>query len=83
MAEVKAKAAKAVAAAKIEQGELYENAVDRFIKYYAKPAQRTWYQTEQVLKGSCAKLFGRPLTLITRPEVLALLRGFVDAGHPY
>jgi hypothetical protein len=64
---------------------LYGEVVDEFIEHYAKPRQRTWDQTERVLKGkvTCEAWLKRPMASITKQEVRALLRGFVADGHPY
>jgi hypothetical protein len=61
----------------------YEWVVDKFIEQYAKPRQRTWYQTEQVLKSYCAVWRDRPISEITKTDARELLRGFVAQEKPY
>ena len=62
---------------------LYEDVVDQFIEHYAKPRQRTWDQTERVLKHSCKSFLKKPINSITKQDVRELLRGFIADGHPY
>ena len=61
----------------------YEDVVDQFIEHYAKPRQRTWDQTERVLKHNCRPLLKKPIDQITKKDVRELLRGFIADGHPY
>lgn len=61
----------------------YGYVADQFIRHYAQPKQRTWDQTERVLKVTCAKFLKRPIEGIGKQEVRAFLREFVTAGHPY
>jgi hypothetical protein len=63
---------------------LYGEVVDEFIEHYAKPRQRTWDQTERVLKGkvTCEAWLKRPMASINKQEVRSL-RGFVAHGYPY
>jgi integrase len=63
--------------------QTYEWVVDQFIEHYAKPRQRTWYQTEQVLKNYCSAWRARPFADITTADARTLLRGFIAQGHPY
>jgi integrase len=63
--------------------KLYGDVVDEFITHYAKPRQRTWSQTERILKRNCAAWLKRPMDAITKQEALTLLRSFVAEGHPY
>jgi integrase len=58
-----------------------EAAVDRFIEEYAKPRQRTWDQTERVLKRNCAEWLNRPISEITKNDARTLLRGFIAKGQ--
>jgi integrase len=64
-------------------GVLYDTVVDQFIKLYAKPRQRTWFQTERTLKVCCRSFLGRPIAEISRKEAQKLLDGFIADGHPY
>jgi integrase len=61
---------------------LYEDVVDQFIEHYAKPRQRTWDQTQRVLKN-CEPLLGIPIDKIGKQDVRTLLRGFIAKGYPY
>ena len=63
--------------------KLYGDVVDEFITHYAKPRQRSWSQTERMLKRNCAAWLKRPMATITKQDVLTLLRSFVTEGHPY
>ena len=66
-------------ASKLTYGAL----VDRFIENYAKPRQRTWDQTERVLKNNCAIFLNRRIDRIRKQEVRDLLRSFIADGHAY
>jgi hypothetical protein len=72
-------------AAKKKALTLYGEVVDEFIEHYAKPRQRTWDQTERVLKGreTCGAWLKRPMASVSKQDVRSLLRGFVADGHPY
>jgi integrase len=73
-------------AAKAAQGAdatLFEDVVGRFIKEYAKPRQRTWDQTERILKNNCAGWLKKRIKDITKGEGRELLRGFVSEGKIY
>lgn len=59
----------------------FEAVVDQFIEKYAKPRQRTWKHTEQILKTSCRPWLARPITSITKADAFELLDGFIAAGH--
>src|SRR3546814_13281284 len=59
----------------------YEAVVDRFIRQYAKPRQRTWKETERVLKAAPWK--GRAFSDITSKDADKYLSGLVEAGKPY
>src|SRR6476646_3828796 len=61
---------------------LYEEVVDQFIEHYAKARQRTWDQTQRVLKN-CEPLLGMPIDKISKQDVLPMLRGLIAKGHPY
>ncbi|MBV9311727.1 MAG: hypothetical protein JOZ73_12910 [Solirubrobacterales bacterium] len=62
---------------------LFGEVVGEFIEHYAKARQRTWKQTERVLRVNCADWLDRPMATITRQDAQALLRGFIADGHPY
>jgi integrase len=59
--------------------------VDRYIQDYARHKQRTWDQTERVLKrvGTAAGWLQKPIDDISKNDVRELLRGYVNEGHPY
>ncbi len=59
----------------------FAEVVDLFIKLYAEPTQRTWKQTERVLKKNCAAWLDRPFDEITKADALALLDPMIIAGH--
>ena len=59
----------------------FESVVDEFITHYAKPRQRTWDQTERVLKNNCAAWLKRPINDIGKQDARKLLRGFIADGH--
>jgi integrase len=60
-----------------------EYVIDQFIEHYAKPRQRTWDQTQRVLKNNCESLLKKPMDKISKQEVRELLRGYIAEGHPY
>jgi integrase len=60
----------------------YGTVVDQFIEEYAKPRQRTWDQTERVLKNVEAWL-DKPIAEITKHDAYALLKGFRSDGYVY
>jgi integrase len=61
----------------------YGKVVDLFIEQHAKKQQRTWDQTERVLKKTCPAWLDRPIASIAPDEVRALVRSFDTEGHPY
>lgn len=61
----------------------YEYVVDQFIEHYAKPRQRTWDQTQRVLKNNCAAWLKKPMADIPHKDIRTLLREFIADGHPY
>jgi hypothetical protein len=63
--------------------KLYGEVVDEFIAIYAKVRQRTWVQTERVLKVNTAAWLNRTMSSITKHEATALLEKFNAEGHPY
>jgi len=62
---------------------LFGEVVGEFIEHHAKARQRTWRQTERVLRVNCAEWLDRPMATITRQDAQTLLRGFIADGHPY
>jgi integrase len=69
------------AAAGTTEKPTFAQVVDQFIEHHAKPRQRTWHQTERVLKRNCAAWLDRPFDSITKQDARALLRGYVAEGH--
>jgi hypothetical protein len=64
-----------------DEGKLtYETVVNQFIDHYAKPRQRTWHQTERVLKQTCKVWLKTPINDITKKDVRELLRSFIAEG---
>jgi integrase len=61
----------------------FEDVVDRFIEQWAKPSQRTWEQTQRILKQSCKLWLKKPIAEITKHDARTLIRGFINEGHPY
>ncbi len=59
----------------------YGQVVDTFIQKYAQPRQRSWRQTECVLKNNCAVWLDRPIVSLTKADAYDLLEGFVAVGH--
>ncbi len=59
----------------------YGQVVDTFIQKYAQPRQRSWRQTECVLKHNCAVWLDRPIASLTKADAYDLLDGFVANGH--
>jgi hypothetical protein len=51
-----------------QRSDSYGAMVDRFIELYAKPRQRTWRRTEQVLKAWCKPWLDKPINEITKGE---------------
>lgn len=64
-----------------EVSPLYGDVVDDFIEEYAKPRQRTWDQTQWVLKVKCKAWLDRPIDEITTKDADNLLKGIVAKGH--
>jgi integrase len=64
---------------KMTFGELAED----FVRLYCKPNQRTWPQTERILRVNCTPLSKRPIDMLTKGEIKKLCNEFASAGHPY
>jgi integrase len=80
----KKKAAK-VAANEASRSELdgIERVVDLFIARYARPKNRSWAESERLLKAEIVSQWrGRPLSSIRRRDVVALLDRIIDRGSP-
>ncbi|MBF0563558.1 MAG: DUF4102 domain-containing protein, partial [Alphaproteobacteria bacterium] len=54
-----------------------------FVERYAKPKNRSWKETERILKGNVVSFWsGRPIGTITKRDVIELLDAIVDRGSP-
>ncbi|HJQ60181.1 MAG TPA: integrase family protein [Vineibacter sp.] len=62
--------------------DTFEAVVDHFIKSYAMPRQRSWEETERVLKSSCKDWLAKPIASITKNDAYKLLDGFIADGNP-
>lgn len=62
---------------------LYRAVMDQFIEHYAKPRQRTWDQTQRVLKNTCKPFLNRPFRAITKQDAYELLDRFKADGNDY
>lgn len=61
----------------------FELVVRRFIEDYAKIHNRSWKESERILtREFVSKWKGRPVSTITRPEVVAIIQGIVARGSP-
>jgi integrase len=56
--------------------------VPLFVQLYAKPKNRGWKESDRLL-GKFQGLFAKPLTQITRSDVVRLLDEIVASGTPY
>jgi integrase len=56
-----------------QAGMTFGAAVASFIETHAKPRQRTWDQTERILKKHCRAWLDTPITAITKQDAFALL----------
>jgi hypothetical protein len=64
-------------------GDTIDVVVDLFIERYAKPKNRSWRETERILKKEfVSEWAGRPIGTITRQDVNEVLDGIVDRGTP-
>ena len=59
----------------------FREVLDSFIDKYAKPRQRTWKQTERILRVNCADWLARPIVSITEADAYGLLDGFIAEGQ--
>jgi integrase len=59
----------------------YEAVVDQFVELYAKPRQRTWEQTQNVLKRNCKPWLKKQFSAITKRDAYNLLEAFIAEGH--
>jgi integrase len=79
------KARKAEEAHKEEQrkADTVEEIVTAFIERYAKPKNRGWKATEQILRANIVSRWGkRPIGSITKRDIIELLDATVDRGSP-
>lgn len=54
--------------------------VTQFVDKHCKVEQRTWKQTESILRNGCAAWLGKPFASVTKNDVLSLIEGFNNAG---
>ncbi len=59
----------------------FREVVHDFIDKYAKPRQRTWKETDRILRVNCADWLARPIASITEADVYGLLDGFIAEGQ--
>jgi integrase len=69
-------------AARDNAPETFEVVATRFIERYAKLHNKSWRQSERILLREAARWRHRPITSITRADVVALIDGIVDRGAP-
>lgn len=63
--------------------DTFERVAEAFITRYAKRHNKSWQETERILKRYVIPIWGpRQVRDITRPDVLALLDDMVDRGAP-
>jgi integrase len=58
----------------------YEQVVDEFVTVHCKPSQRTWRQTEYVLKRHCPAFLNKPFASIAKQDARSALEGFNAEG---
>ena len=61
---------------------LVGDVLTRFVEEHCKVHQRSWQQTEVILRRHLAPWYGRPMAQITRHELKALVDGLVASGKP-
>jgi integrase len=57
--------------------------VAEYIENYAKPNQRTWDQTEHLLKDNCTELEGKKIAVLQKADYKRICDRFAREGHPY
>ncbi|SDE89072.1 tyrosine-type recombinase/integrase [Rhodospira trueperi] len=63
--------------------DTWDQVVERFIRQYAKPRNRSWREAERVLgKDVTPRWRGRPIREISKREVVDLVDALVEAGKP-
>ncbi len=72
---------KAARATSLTPDATFREALDSFIDKYAKPRQRTWKETDRVLRVNCAGWLDKPLSTITETDAYELLDSFIAQGH--
>ena len=72
---------KAARATTLTPDTTFREVLDSFIDKYAKPRQRTWKQTERILRVNCADWLARPIASITEADAYGLLDGFIAKGQ--
>lgn len=59
----------------------YEDVVTQFIELHAKPRQRSWAQTERILRKNCERWSRKPITAITKRDAYLLLDAMIAEGR--
>jgi len=72
---------KAARAPSLTPDTTFREVLDSFIDKYAKPRQRTWKQTDRILRVNCADWLARPIASITEADAYGLLDGFIAEGQ--
>ncbi len=72
---------KAARAPSLTPDTTFREVLDSFIDKYAKPRQRTWKQTERILRVNCADWLAKPIASITEADAYGLLDGFIAEGQ--
>jgi integrase len=65
------------------KAEAFDRVAELFVTRYAKQKNRSWQETERILKRYVTPVWGsRPIREITRRDVIELLDDMVDRGAP-
>jgi integrase len=65
------------------RGLTFGEVADKFVKLYCKANQRTWHQSERILKNNCEPLWNRPIDMVSKQRIKELCSGFAAEGYPY
>ncbi len=72
---------KAARATTLAPDTTFREVLDSFIDKYAKPRQRTWKETDRVLRANCVDWLNRPIASITEADAYALLDDLIAKGQ--
>lgn len=79
----KSRVAEQAAEEKRRKADTVEEIVTVFIERYAKPKNKGWQATEQILRANLVTRWGkRPVGSITKRDIIELLDATVDRGSP-